>query len=64
MVVTSALGVAFIFLVLGLITRHFLLPGILILGSFILFVLWLAGLIAALWRGRKRERQLPKLRGR
>ncbi|KAJ5749705.1 hypothetical protein N7533_006733 [Penicillium manginii] len=45
MVVTSALGVAFIFLVLGLITRHFLLPGILILGSFILFVLWLAGLI-------------------
>jgi hypothetical protein len=45
MVVTSALGVAFIFLVLALITRHFLLPGILILGSFILFVLWLAGLI-------------------
>lgn len=45
MVVTSALGVAFIFLVLALIARHFLLPGILILGSFILFVLWLAGLI-------------------
>lgn len=45
MVVTSALGVFFIFLVLGLIARHLLLPGILILGSFILFVLWLAGLI-------------------
>lgn len=45
MVVTSALGVFFIFLVLALITRRFLLPGILILGSFILFVLWLTGLI-------------------
>lgn len=45
MVVTSSLGVFFIFLVLGLIARHFLLPGILILGSFILFVLWLTGLI-------------------
>lgn len=45
MVVTSSVGVAFIFLVLGLIARHFLLPGILILGSFILFVLWLTGLI-------------------
>lgn len=45
MVVVSALGVFFIFLVLGLIARHFLLPGILILGSFILFVLWLTGLI-------------------
>lgn len=45
MVVVSALGVFFIFLVLGLIAHHFLLPGILILGSFILFVLWLTGLI-------------------
>ncbi|KAJ5888033.1 hypothetical protein N7495_008074 [Penicillium taxi] len=45
MVVTSALGVFFVFLVLTLIARHFLLPGILILGSFILFVLWLTGLI-------------------
>lgn len=45
MVVTSALAVFFIFLVLGLIARHILLPGILILGSFILFVLWLTGLI-------------------
>ena len=45
MVVTSALGVFFIFIVLGLIARRLLLPGILILGSFILFVLWLTGLI-------------------
>lgn len=45
MVVTSALAVFFIFLVLALIARHLLLPGILILGSFILFVLWLTGLI-------------------
>ncbi|KAJ5584460.1 uncharacterized protein N7459_004260 [Penicillium hispanicum] len=45
MVVTSALAVFFIFLVLGLIARRILLPGILILGSFILFALWLTGLI-------------------
>lgn len=45
MAVTGALGVFFIFLVLGLIARHLLLPGILILGSFILFILWLTGLI-------------------
>ncbi|KAJ5287603.1 hypothetical protein N7478_003289 [Penicillium angulare] len=45
MVTTSALAVTFIFVVLGLITRRLLLPGILILGSFILFVLFLTGLI-------------------
>lgn len=45
MVVTSALGIFFIFIVLGLIARRLLLPGILILGSFVLFVLWLTGLI-------------------
>ncbi|KAJ5326624.1 hypothetical protein N7541_010539 [Penicillium brevicompactum] len=45
MAVTSALGVAFIFVVLILAQRHFLLPGIIIIGSFILFVLWLTGLI-------------------
>lgn len=45
MVVTSALGVFFIFLVLILAARRFLLPGIIIIGSFILFVLWLTGLI-------------------
>jgi hypothetical protein len=45
MVVTSALGVSFIFLVLVLASRHFLLPGIIIIGSFVLCVLWLTGLI-------------------
>ena len=45
MAVTSALGVAFIFVVLILASCHFLLPGIIIIGSFILFVLWLTGLI-------------------
>jgi hypothetical protein len=45
MVVTSALGVAFIFVVLILASRHFLLPGIIIIGSFILCVLWFTGLI-------------------
>lgn len=45
MVVCSALGVCFIFLILILASRHFLLPGIIIIGSFILFVLWLTGLI-------------------
>ncbi|OQD89939.1 hypothetical protein PENANT_c002G02105 [Penicillium antarcticum] len=45
MVTTSALGVAFILLVLVLAERSFLLPGIIIIGSFILCVLWLTGLI-------------------
>lgn len=45
MVVTGALGVFFILLMLLLAAQGFLLPGIIILGSFILFVLWLTGLI-------------------
>jgi hypothetical protein len=45
MVVCSALGVCFIFLIMVLASRHFLLPGIIIIGSFILLVLWLTGLI-------------------
>lgn len=45
MVVSSALAVFFIFVVLILIARQLLLPGILILGSFILFVLFLTGLV-------------------
>jgi hypothetical protein len=45
MVVSSALGVFFVLLVVLLILRGFLLPGIVIIGSFILFVLWLTGLI-------------------
>lgn len=45
MVVVSALGVTFFFIVQILIARGPLLPGILLVGSFILFVLWLTGLI-------------------
>lgn len=45
MVVTGGLGVFFVLLVIFLISRGFLLPGIVIIGSFILFVLWLTGLI-------------------
>lgn len=45
MVVSGSLGVFFIFLVLFLAAQRFLLPGIIIIGSFILFVLWLTGLI-------------------
>lgn len=45
MVVTGGLGVFFVLLVILLISRGFLLPGIVIIGSFILFVLWLTGLI-------------------
>lgn len=45
MVVVSALGVTFFFVVQILVARGPLLPGILIVGSFILFVLWLTGLI-------------------
>ncbi|KAJ5722608.1 arginase [Penicillium malachiteum] len=45
MVTSSSLAVLFIFVVLFLIAQRLLLPGILILGSFILFVLFLTGLI-------------------
>jgi hypothetical protein len=45
MVASSALGVIFIFLVITLSIRKFLLPGVIIIGSFILCVLWLTGLI-------------------
>lgn len=45
MVVSGALGVFFIILILFLAAKRFLLPGIIIIGSFILFVLWLTGLI-------------------
>ncbi|MCJ1256707.1 hypothetical protein MMC24_004531 [Lignoscripta atroalba] len=44
-VTVSALAVAFIILMLILISQRMLLPGIVIIGSFILFVLWLTGLI-------------------
>lgn len=45
MVVSGSLGVFFIFLILVLAARRFLLPGIIIIGSFVLFALWLTGLI-------------------
>ncbi|KAH8426958.1 uncharacterized protein KD926_007207 [Aspergillus affinis] len=45
MTVSGALGVFFIILILILAAQRFLLPGIIIVGSFILFVLWLTGLI-------------------
>ncbi|MCJ1485603.1 hypothetical protein MMC06_005778 [Schaereria dolodes] len=44
-VTVSALAILFICLMLGLISQRMLLPGIVIIGSFILFVLWLTGLI-------------------
>ncbi|KAI9929031.1 hypothetical protein ASPWEDRAFT_180706 [Aspergillus wentii DTO 134E9] len=45
MVVSGSLAVFFIILLLVLATQRFLLPGIVLVGSFILFVLWLTGLI-------------------
>ncbi|KAH0537262.1 hypothetical protein FGG08_005924 [Glutinoglossum americanum] len=44
-VVSGALAIAFLILILWLVAQRKLLPGIVILGSFILFVLWLTGLI-------------------
>ncbi|CAG8961322.1 hypothetical protein HYFRA_00013783 [Hymenoscyphus fraxineus] len=44
-ITVSALSVVFILLMLYLISQRQLLPGIVIMGSFILFVLWLVGLI-------------------
>jgi hypothetical protein len=45
MVAASALGLAFLVLILVLIALHILLPEIIILGSFILCVLWFTGLV-------------------
>ncbi|KAK0517380.1 hypothetical protein JMJ35_000535 [Cladonia borealis] len=44
-VATGSLGILFILIILGLIAQRQLLPGIVMLGSFILFVLFLTGLI-------------------
>ncbi|EHK99650.1 hypothetical protein M7I_4527 [Glarea lozoyensis 74030] len=44
-ITVSALAVFFIIVMLWLISQRQLLPGIVIIGSFILFVLWLVGLI-------------------
>lgn len=45
MVTTGSLGVFFIILILILAANRTLLPGIMFTGSFILFALWLTGLI-------------------
>lgn len=45
MVATSTLSVCFVFFILFLASRQALIPDIIILGSFILFVLWFTGLI-------------------
>lgn len=45
MVTAGSLAIAFIALILILASQRFLLPGLIALGSFILFVLWLTGLI-------------------
>ncbi|KAL8923315.1 MAG: hypothetical protein Q9208_004715 [Pyrenodesmia sp. 3 TL-2023] len=45
MITASALMIIFIIIMLGLISQQQLLPGVVVLGSFILFVLWLTGLI-------------------
>ncbi|KAI4234616.1 MAG: hypothetical protein L6R40_006700 [Gallowayella cf. fulva] len=45
MISISALCIIFIIILLGLISQRQLLPGVVVLGSFILFVLWLTGLI-------------------
>ena len=44
-VTVSALALGFLILILVLIAQKMLLPGIVIIGSFILFVLWLTGLV-------------------
>jgi len=44
-VTVSALAVLFFILILSLISQRQLLPGIVIIGSFILFILWLTALI-------------------
>lgn len=45
MVTTSSLSLLFLVVILGLISQQQLLPGIVVLGSFILFVLFLTGLV-------------------
>ena len=45
MTVCGALGVVFCLIILILAAQRFLLPGIIIIGSFLLFTLWLTGLI-------------------
>jgi len=42
---SASLGLLFIFIMLWLISQRQLLPGIVIMGSFILFILWMVGLV-------------------
>jgi len=44
-ITSSALALLFIFIMLYLISQRQLLPGIVVMGTFILFVLWMVGLI-------------------
>jgi len=39
------MGLLFVFIMLWLISQRQLLPGIVIMGSFILFILWMVGLV-------------------
>ena len=45
MVAVSSMAIVFLIAILALISQRQLLPGVVVLGSFILFVLWLTGLI-------------------
>lgn len=45
MVTVASLAILFLGLILTLAAQRSLIPGVIILGSFILFVLWLTGLI-------------------
>lgn len=45
MIAVGALTILFLAAILALINQRQLLPGIVVLGTFILFVLWLTGLI-------------------
>jgi hypothetical protein len=45
MVTAGCFGIALVALMIYLIFQEFLLPGIILLGSFILFTLWFTGLI-------------------
>jgi hypothetical protein len=42
---SASMGLLFIFIMLWLISQRQLLPGIVIMGSFILFILWMVGLV-------------------
>lgn len=44
-IAVGSLGVLFVLLIIGLVSNRQLIPGVVMLGSFILFVLFLTGLI-------------------